>query len=120
MLAIKCLDEVVDIPAISHGIVLSSSKTTREWIQRRGRLLRKSKMKEKSVIFDVLAYPSDHGSESTFVLDELKRALEFSKSSLNRIKVVADIERKMREYNISEDDVEILDPEEDPGEDNDG
>ena len=119
MLAIKCLDEGVDIPAISHGIVLSSSKTTREWIQRRGRLLRKSKMKEKSVIFDVLAYPSDHGTESTFVLDELKRALEFSKSSINRIKVVADIERKMREYNISEDDV-VIEPEEDLEEDDNG
>ena len=38
MLAIKCLDEGVDIPSISHGIVISSTKTRREWIQRRGRL----------------------------------------------------------------------------------
>ena len=119
MLAIKCLDEGVDIPAISHGIVLSSSKTTREWIQRRGRLLRKSKMKERSVIFDVLAYPSSHGIEASFVLDEFRRALEFSKSSINRIKVVADIERKMREYNISEEEF-VLDPEEDSEEGDDG
>ena len=119
MLAIKCLDEGVDIPAISHGIVLSSSKTTREWIQRRGRLLRKSKMKERSVIFDVLAYPSSHVIEASFVLDEFRRALEFSKSSINRIKVVADIERKMREYNISEEEF-VLDPEEDSEEGDDG
>ena len=34
LIAIKCLDEGVDIPSISHGIIIASSKTKREWIQR--------------------------------------------------------------------------------------
>tara|TARA_B100001250_G_scaffold149222_1_gene127818 strand:- start:7370 stop:9565 length:2196 start_codon:yes stop_codon:yes gene_type:complete len=110
MLAIKCLDEGVDIPAISHGVVLSSSKTKREWIQRRGRLLRKSPGKEKSVIYDVLAFPDSHGEETNFVMDEVKRAYEFSKSCLNSTKTEAKINRIMTEYNISEDDL-LLDPE---------
>ena len=110
MLAIKCLDEGVDIPAISHGVVLSSSKTKREWIQRRGRLLRKSPKKEKSVIYDVLAFPDSYGEETNFVMDEVKRAYEFSKSCLNSTKTEAKINRIMTEYNISEDDL-LLDPE---------
>ena len=101
ILAIKCLDEGVDIPAISHGIVLSSSKTKREWIQRRGRLLRKSKTKSKSVIHDVLALPAASGEEVSFVLDEVARAMEFSEASENSRTVAYEIERIRRQYNIN-------------------
>ena len=104
MIAIKCLDEGVDVPAISHGIVLSSSKTKREWIQRRGRLLRKSEGKDKSVIHDVLALPSSSGEELSFVADEVKRAQEFSESCINSITVTYDIARICREYNINTDE----------------
>jgi superfamily II DNA or RNA helicase len=105
MLAIKCLDEGVDIPAISHGVVLSSSKTKREWIQRRGRLLRKSPGKKQSVIYDVLAFPDAFGDETNFVMDEVKRAFEFSKSCENAAKTQADLSRIMTAYNISEEDL---------------
>ena len=101
ILAIKCLDEGVDIPAISHGIVLSSSKTKREWIQRRGRLLRKSKLKSKSVIYDVLALPDSSGEEISFILDELARAAEFSLGSLNRPITHYELSRICREYSIN-------------------
>jgi len=105
MLAIKCLDEGVDIPAISHGVVLSSSKTKREWIQRRGRLLRKSSGKKKSVIFDVLAFPDTYGEETNFVMDEVKRAFEFSKSCNNVVRTQANLSRIMTAYGISEEDL---------------
>ena len=101
MIAIKCLDEGVDVPAISHGIVLSSSKTKREWIQRRGRLLRKSEGKDKSVIHDVLALPSSSGEELSFVADEVKRAQEFSELCTNSITVTYDIEKICRQYHIN-------------------
>ena len=113
MVAIKCLDEGVDVPAISHGIVLSSSKTKREWIQRRGRLLRKSKGKEKSVIHDVLALPSFFGEEISFVVDEVKRASEFSEGCINSSLVSYEIGKICREYginlNLVRDDREELD-----------
>ena len=117
IIAIKCLDEGVDVPAISHGIVLSSSKTKREWIQRRGRLLRKSEGKEKSVIHDVLALPSGEGEEISFVVDEVKRAKEFSESCLNSISVEYEIEKLCREYNINldlvlEDEPEVFEDDE--------
>lgn len=100
ILAIKCLDEGVDIPAISHGIVLSSSKTKREWIQRRGRLLRKSANKEYSQIFDVLALPNNSGDETSFVMDEVKRSLEFSESAINGKMISLEIDRLRRQYDI--------------------
>ena len=100
ILAIKCLDEGVDIPSISHGIVLSSSKTKREWIQRRGRLLRKSPNKEYSEIFDVLALPDEGGDETSFVMDEVKRSLEFSESALNYKQISVEIDRIRRQYDI--------------------
>ena len=105
MIAIKCLDEGVDVPAISHGIVLSSSKTKREWIQRRGRLLRKSEGKDKSVIHDVLALPTSFGEEISFVVDEVKRASEFSEGCINSRLVKYEMERICREYSINLDDV---------------
>ena len=105
ILAIKCLDEGVDIPAISHGIVLSSSKTKREWIQRRGRLLRKSPNKVYSEIFDVLALPDKGGEETSFVMDEIKRGLEFSESALNYKKISVEIDRLRRQYDIKLEDV---------------
>ena len=103
IVAIKCLDEGVDVPAISHGIVLSSSKTKREWIQRRGRLLRKSEGKNKSVIHDVLALPSSSGQEISFVLDEVKRAKEFSESCLNSISIAYEIDYICRDFGINLD-----------------
>ena len=105
MLAIKCLDEGVDIPAISHGIVLSSTKTKREFIQRRGRLLRPSKWKQFATIFDVFALPNASGKESNFVLDEIRRAREFAESALNKNIVEADIRRLQIEYDIGDEDL---------------
>tara|TARA_B110000438_G_C15804724_1_gene646751 strand:- start:439 stop:2607 length:2169 start_codon:yes stop_codon:yes gene_type:complete len=105
ILAIKCLDEGVDIPSISHGIVLSSSKTKREWIQRRGRLLRKSSNKEYSEIFDVLALPDEAGDETSFVMDEVKRSYEFSESALNYRQISVEIDRLRRQYDIKLEDI---------------
>ena len=105
MLAIKCLDEGVDIPAISHGVVLSSSKTKREWIQRRGRLLRKSPGKDRSIIYDVLAFPDTFGEETNFVMDEVKRAFEFSNSCENHSQTEANLSRIMTAYGITEEDL---------------
>jgi len=107
MLAIKCLDEGVDVPSISHGIVLSSSKTEREWIQRRGRLLRKSPSKPMSHIFDVLALPSDSGEEVAFVLDEVIRAKKFSQSAKNKRTIVHEINKIVRDYDLNEEDIAL-------------
>ena len=45
LVAIKCLDEGVDLPYLSNATILASSKNPREHIQRRGRVLRKAEGK---------------------------------------------------------------------------
>ncbi len=42
LVSIRCLDEGVDIPDVSHALILASSQNPRQFIQRRGRVLRKA------------------------------------------------------------------------------
>lgn len=58
IIAIRCLDEGVDIPAINKAVILSSSQSPREFIQRRGRLLRKYPGKIRAELFDFLTLRS--------------------------------------------------------------
>lgn len=58
IIAIRCLDEGVDIPAINKAAILSSSQSPREFIQRRGRLLRKYPGKVRAELFDFLTLRS--------------------------------------------------------------
>lgn len=48
LVAIKCLDEGVNIPMIKTAFILASTTNPREYIQRRGRLLRQDKSGQKS------------------------------------------------------------------------
>ncbi len=93
ILAIRCLDEGVDIPDIRYAFILSSSDDPKEYIQRRGRVLRKGSNKPYAEIFDFLAFPRtfETNTYSVFnkkielglILKELKRVNEFSRLSLN-------------------------------------
>ena len=51
LLAIKCLDEGIDIPSATHALILASSQNPREYIQRRGRVLRSNPQSGKSHAF---------------------------------------------------------------------
>jgi superfamily II DNA or RNA helicase len=61
LVAIKCLDEGVDIPSATHALILASSQNPREYIQRRGRVLRSniSSGKSHATIFDVVVTSSE-------------------------------------------------------------
>lgn len=54
LVAIKCLDEGIDIPPARNAILMSSSKNSREYIQRMGRVLRKYPGKRYSNIYDLI------------------------------------------------------------------
>lgn len=87
LLSIKCLDEGVDIPSASHALVLASSRNPREFIQRRGRILRRSPKKDVATLFDVLVLPEsvDVTDPSwSLVVGELSRAAEFAGWSLTK------------------------------------
>jgi superfamily II DNA or RNA helicase len=100
LLAINCLDEGLDIPAISTGFVLASSSNPKQFIQRRGRLLRKirtrdGKIIEKDVnIYDFISFPplDSKGSlpqyEEQMVEKEFDRFIEFAGLAKNRIDAI--------------------------------
>lgn len=95
VVSIRCLDEGVDIPAVSHALILASSQNPREFIQRRGRVLRRSPGKALAYLHDVLVTPeiSDADDPGAAVLKgELARAIEFGQSAVNPA-AVTDLKR---------------------------
>ena len=66
MLSIKCLDEGVDIPAADYALILASSSNRREYIQRRGRVLRidKQNYAKRANIFDLITTSANTKAES--------------------------------------------------------
>lgn len=104
LLAIKCLDEGVNINKISHGIILSSTTNPREFIQRRGRLLRKSPGKIKATIFDTFALPNSMESNMGFLFSEILRAKELSETSINKTINTTILDGVIREFSIYDDE----------------
>lgn len=87
MVSIRCLDEGVDIPAVDHALILASSQNPRQFIQRRGRVLRKAPWKHIAAIHDAIVVPvslEDEPEQTSLLKSEFVRAIEFSKSALNR------------------------------------
>ncbi len=83
LVAIRCLDEGVDIPAIQTAVILSSSGNPRQFIQRRGRVLRPHPHKERATIFDMIVLPPDLDRqtmevERNLLKKELRRFVEFA------------------------------------------
>ncbi|MGQ9870116.1 helicase-related protein [Leptodesmis sp.] len=88
LVAIRCLDEGVDIPAIQTAVILASSNNPRQFIQRRGRILRPSPGKERAELFDMIVVPPDLGRESwrierNLLRKELQRFVEFADLAVN-------------------------------------
>jgi len=86
IVSIRCLDEGVDIPSIDHALILASSQNPRQFIQRRGRVLRKAKWKNLAVIHDAIVVPvslADEPEQTSLLKSEFVRAIEFAKSAIN-------------------------------------
>ncbi|MDD9998691.1 MAG: DEAD/DEAH box helicase family protein [Rhodospirillaceae bacterium] len=88
VVAIKCLDEGVDIPSVTHALILASSKNPREFVQRRGRVLRRAKDKSLAFVYDAIVVPPDRKEGDDAAPDpitsgELARAIEFAQSADN-------------------------------------
>ena len=108
VLAKKVLDEGVDIPTIREAFIVASSTVEREWIQRRGRVLRKHADKPWAIVHDFLALPpvdiirgGDVATLTKIVRNELLRAYTFGAHARNVSGmggVQADLERISGSY----------------------
>ncbi len=93
LLSMKCLDEGVDIPRAEHTIFCSSTGNPRQFVQRRGRVLRKSKGKDKAKIWDLIVTPPNVmndsiGIERNMFISEVKRIVNFATLADNQIDIL--------------------------------
>ena len=87
IVAIKCLDEGVNIPGIQTAFILASTTNPKEYIQRRGRVLRKSPQtgKQFAEIYDFVTLPRPLDEVSGLTEDQMKRDLSLVKNELARV-----------------------------------
>ena len=110
LVAMKCLDEGVDVPGTQSAYILASSSNPREFIQRRGRILRNAPGKAEAKIYDLIAVPSLNTevikasplfeTERKILRRELRRFHEFSRTAKNQHRAVSEIWQLAKTYNL--------------------
>lgn len=111
LVAIKCLDEGVNVPAIKTAFILASSANPKEYIQRRGRVLRKHPGKEYAEIFDFITLPrpledsfgiseSEKNTDRVLIKKELIRMIDFANLSNNPLECDELIDEMKSAYNL--------------------
>lgn len=84
LVAIKCLDEGVDVPVAETAIIMSSTSNPREHVQRRGRILRRAPGKKYAVIYDILVFPKEPTEAGSKIMKkEILRYKEFAENAIN-------------------------------------
>ena len=116
IVANRVLDEGADIPAAKNCIMLASTGNPKQFIQRRGRVLRRFKerypdgsKKENANIYDLLVIPSiseDYTDdeiriERQIVTSQIRRLEEMASIAINRESCMADIESLKEKFSIS-------------------
>ncbi|MCR4566936.1 MAG: DEAD/DEAH box helicase family protein [Pseudobutyrivibrio sp.] len=115
LVAIKCLDEGVNIPSVNRAFILASTTNPKEYIQRRGRVLRLYEGKDKAYIYDFVTLPRDLDlipflspeeieNDISLVKNELKRVLEFQRIADNYVDSIDVIERIREAYQLFEEE----------------
>jgi superfamily II DNA or RNA helicase len=105
MVAIRCLDEGIDVPACRTAYLLASSRNSRQFVQRRGRILRRAPGKELATIYDLIVrLPEDSCSkveyERKLFSSELKRVAEFARLSRNPDYSYRKIEPMLKRFDL--------------------
>jgi DNA phosphorothioation system restriction enzyme len=109
IVAIRCLDEGIDVPDLRMGFLLASSTNPRQFVQRRGRLLRHAPGKKRAIIHDFIIQPPDFGGtlddasfniERSFFQRELKRIVEFCQTAENGPEALHALKEIRTRYNF--------------------
>jgi len=109
LVAMKCLDEGVDVPSTKTAILMASSTNPREFIQRRGRVLRLYPGKSKSTIYDIIVVPDISeqtdpiffGLETGIMNKEINRYIEFARLAINSGEAYAKLVPIAAKYHIT-------------------
>lgn len=105
--SMKCLDEGVDVPRSELAIFCASTGNPRQFIQRRGRVLRTHKDKRFAVIHDLIVIPDNvfdeecYNLEKNLVQSELRRVRDFALLSENLNDTDNELQEVLNHYNLS-------------------
>jgi len=105
--SMKCLDEGVDVPRSELAIFCASTGNPRQFIQRRGRILRTHNEKHIAEIHDLVVAPElnpdsdSYNLEKSLLKSELKRVNNFSLLSENSSDTINELENILQYYNLS-------------------
>ena len=97
LVAIKCLDEGIDIPTACRGILMASSTNPREYVQRIGRIIRQEKDKKLAYLYDICVESSGSLSDGLQDIDakiranERKRLQEIAENAINSVDALQNI-----------------------------
>jgi superfamily II DNA or RNA helicase len=102
ILAIRCLDEGVDVPAADTAVLLASSTNERQFIQRRGRVLRKAPGKDTATLVDAIALPPPSvGRDGKWMLkSELARAKTMAELADNQHGALLQLKDHAERYGV--------------------
>lgn len=106
LVAMKCLDQGIDVPTARVAHFLASTKNPRQYIQRRGRILRQPKdgSSKHAVVFDYIAHPNSVGEsfdmERRLVAQEILRARTMADAADNRNQAVSALRPLLDSYNL--------------------
>jgi superfamily II DNA or RNA helicase len=105
--SMKCLDEGVDVPRSELAIFCASTGNPRQFVQRRGRVLRLHKDKLFAVIHDLVVVPAITNDDSSYEMErnqvrsELERVIDFSNLSMNTIDTYQVLRPVLEYYNLN-------------------
>lgn len=105
--SMKCLDEGVDVPRSELAIFCASTGNPRQFIQRRGRILRKHKDKFMAEIHDLVVAPEVNPGSDSFRMErallkgELMRVKNFSLLSENPSFSQMELKSVMEHYGLN-------------------
>ena len=108
--SMKCLDEGVDVPRAELAIFCASTGNPRQFIQRRGRVLRLHVDKVHATIHDLVVVP-EISTESTFEMErglvkkELERVVDFANLAMNKTSTYESLKSILDYYNLNLNDI---------------
>lgn len=92
LVSMKVLDEGVDVPVCDKAFILASTRNPRQYVQRRGRVLRIHKDKELALIYDFVVLPSERSPALDRLIEaELERIDDFMLLAINRNQVEKEV-----------------------------
>ena len=106
IVAIKCLDEGVDVPSTRIAFFLASTSNPKEFVQRRGRILRLAKGKRKAILYDFIVVPrpeyvqSRRDVDASLLRREMPRFAEFSSAAVNEFRARSKLWKLLDHYEL--------------------